>query len=308
MRYAAVTLSLDWTMKKTTKQSPKRTAKVAPPPSPTYSAPALEKGLDILEVLCRSNVPLSQTLIAAELGRSVSELYRMLACLVHRGYVLNIDDTYTITTKLFELAHSNPPTNRLLIEAEPIMQELSSELGQSCHLTVYNQGRQIVIAKVDSPSGMGYSLRVGAELDVLVSASGRALLAFQDRETTELRIRESVRRRPEHSSIDIDAILESVRRRGFESIVSLQIKGLHAVGYPIFDTQHRAIASLTVPYAERLDLNNRKTVSDVELALGKAARALSARMGWRDGASSGFLADLTDTSIIPGGRQRAIRR
>jgi DNA-binding IclR family transcriptional regulator len=297
-------------MKKTTKlaKSPARTAKAAPPSGPAYSAPALEKGLDILEVLCRSNVPLTQSEIAEELGRSVSEIYRMLTCLIHRGYVLNISDTYAITTKLFELAHSNPPTNRLLLEAGPIMQELSSELEQSCHLTVYNQGRQIVIAKVDSPSGMGYSLRVGAELDVLVSASGRALLAFQDRETTELRIRESVRRRHEHSSIDIDAILESVRKRGFESIVSLQIKGLHAVGYPIFDTQHRAIAALTVPYAERLDLNNRKTVKDVEVALGRAARTLSERMGWRDGVSSGFLREPTDTSIISKGRQRAIRR
>jgi DNA-binding IclR family transcriptional regulator len=297
-------------MKKTTKltKSPRRVAKAAPPSGPTYSAPALEKGLDILEVLCRSNVPLSQTSIAEELGRSVSELYRMLACLVHRGYVLNISDTYAITTKLFELAHSNPPTNRLLLEAGPIMQELSSELEQSCHLTVYNQGRQIVIAKVDNPGGMGYSLRVGAELDVLVSASGRALLAFQDRATTELRIRESVQRRHEHSNIDIDAILESVRKRGFESIVSLQIKGLHAVGYPIFDTQHRAIAALTVPYAERLDLNNRKTVKDVEVALGRAARTLSERMGWRDGVSSGFLREPTDTSIISKGRQRAILR
>ena len=151
-------------MKKTTKlaKSPGRTAKAAPPSGPTYSAPALEKGLDILEVLCRSNVPLSQTSIAEELGRSVSEIYRMLTCLIDRGYVLNISDTYAITTKLFELAHSNPPTNRLLLEAGPIMQELSSELEQSCHLTVYNQGRQIVIAKVDNPGGMGYSLRVGA--------------------------------------------------------------------------------------------------------------------------------------------------
>ena len=297
-------------MKKATKvmKSPRRIAKAAPPSGPIYSAPALEKGLDILEVLCRSNVPLSQTSIAEELGRSVSEIYRMLTCLIHRGYVLNVSDTYAITTKLFELAHSNPPTNRLLLEAGPIMQELSSELEQSCHLTVYNQGRQIVIAKVDNPGGMGYSLRVGAELDVLVSASGRALLAFQDPETTELRIRESVRRSHEHASIDIDAILESVRKRGFESIVSLQIKGLHAVGYPIFDTQHRAIAALTVPYAERLDLNNRKTVKDVEVALGRAARTLSERMGWRDGVSSGFLREPTDTSIISKGRQRAIRR
>jgi DNA-binding IclR family transcriptional regulator len=289
-----------------TTRSSTKAAKAAPPRGPTYSAPALEKGLDILEALCRSNVPLSQTLIAEELGRSVSEIYRMLTCLVDRGYVLNINDTYAITTKLFELAHSNPPTNRLLLEAGPVMQELSSDLEQSCHLTVYNQGRQIVIAKVDNPGGMGFSLRVGAELDVLVSASGRALLAFQDQETTELRIRESIHRRPEHANIDINAILEAVRKRGYESIVSLQIKGLHAVGYPIFDTQHRAIAALTVPYAERLDLKNRKTISEIELALGKAAQALSERMGWRGG-SPKLLPDLNRSIVAAEGRHAGRR-
>ena len=114
----------------------------------------------------------------------------MMTCLVDRGYLANVDDKYVVTTKLFELAHLNPPTHRLLVEAIPIMQRLSSELDQSCHLTVYNQGRQIVIAKVDAPSGMGFSVRVGAELDVLVSASGRVLLAFQDGETRKLRIEE----------------------------------------------------------------------------------------------------------------------
>jgi DNA-binding IclR family transcriptional regulator len=268
-----------------TKSTTKR-AKVAEPTGPTYSAPALEKGLDILEMLCGSNVPLSQTAIAEQLDRSVSEIYRMLACLVHRNYVVNVSDTYAITTKLFELAHSNPPTNRLLAEAGPIMQELSSDLQQACHLTVYNRGRQIVIAKVDNPGGMGFSIRVGAELDVLVSASGRALLAFQDAETIELRIKESIQRSPHHSAAEIRPVLKSIRARGFESMVSLQIKGLYAVSYPVLDTQNRALAALTVPYAERLDQHSRKTVPEIEVALGRAARALSERMGWRDRAAS----------------------
>ena len=55
----------------------------------------------------------------------------MLICFVSRNYLVNINDTYAITTKLFELAHSNPPINRLLAEAEPIMQEPSSDSGAS---------------------------------------------------------------------------------------------------------------------------------------------------------------------------------
>jgi DNA-binding IclR family transcriptional regulator len=258
-------------------RKPKKAA--AEPEGRAYAAPALEKGLDILEMLCRSEQPLSQTQIAQELGRSVGEIYRMLACLVSRNYVVQIGDSYTITTKLFELSHVNPPTHRLLFEATPIMQTLSSELDQSCHLTVYNQGRQVVISKVDAPSGMGFSVRVGAELDVLVSASGRVLLAFQSPETRKLWLAESVQRRPNHAEPRIERILDSVRACGFASIASVQVRGLLAVSFPILDLQGHAIAALTVPYAERIDQRQRKTIPQVEKALGVAARTLTARIG-----------------------------
>lgn len=253
--------------------------KAADPEGPTYAAPALEKGLDILELLCRSETPLSQKEVALQLGRTVGEIYRMVTCLVERGYLAILDDKYVVTTKLFELAHLNPPTHRLLVEAVPIMQRLSSELDQSCHLTVYNQGRQIVIAKVDAPSGMGFSVRVGAELDVMVSASGRVLLAFQDGETRKLRIEESIRRRPDHADVQINMTLETVKARGFESIPSAQVRGLYAVAFPILDRQSRAIAALTVPYAERIDQIHRKSIAMIEDLLGASARTLTTRVG-----------------------------
>jgi DNA-binding IclR family transcriptional regulator len=253
--------------------------RAAEPEGTAYSAPALEKGLDILELLCRSEIALSQKEIAQRLGRSVSELYRMVACLVERGYVVNVDDRFQITTMLFELAQLNPPTHRLLVEATPLMQKLSSDLDQSCHLTVYNAGRQIVVSKVDAPSGMGFSVRVGAELDVLVSASGRVLLAFQDRETRQMRMEESLRRRPDHADPQIDATLDTIKVRGFEAMPSVQVRGLYAVSFPILDSQSHAIAALTVPYAERIDQIHRKSIAMVEEMLGSAAQALSTRLG-----------------------------
>jgi DNA-binding IclR family transcriptional regulator len=246
---------------------------------PAYVAPALEKGLDILELLSGSETPLTQKEIAKLLGRSVGEIYRMITCLVERGYIASDSERYHVTTKLFELAHKSPPLHRLLIEAFPLMQKISNDLDQSCHLTVYNRGRQVVISKVDAPSGMGFSVRVGAELDVLVSASGRALLAFQDSETRALRIAESLNRRPDHADPQINTILEQIKLRGFESIASAQVRGLFAVSYPICDPQGIAIAALTVPYAERIDVVLRKPIKMVEELLGESARELSRRIG-----------------------------
>jgi DNA-binding IclR family transcriptional regulator len=245
-----------------------------------YSAPALEKGLDILEVLCKSDVPLSQKEIANRLGRSLGEIYRMVSCLVERNYVSQVDESsYAITTKLFELSHVNPPTHRLLFEAMPLMQRLATELDQSCHLTVYSQGKQLVLAKVDAPSGMGFSVRTGSALDVLISASGRVLVAFQNSETIQHWIEESVLRRPEQANPRINSTLEKIRKAGFESSPSVQVRGLYAVSFPILDTRGHALAALTVPYAERIDQLKRKSISQVTKLLGSAAHTLSEKVG-----------------------------
>jgi DNA-binding IclR family transcriptional regulator len=144
---------------------------------------------------------------------------------------------------------------------------------------VYGQGKQVVLFKVDTPSGMGFAVRAGAELDVLISASGRVLLAFQDEETRTLRIEESLQRRPEQADPQIDRTLASIRTVGYESIPSVQVRGLYAVSFPILDAQGCAIAALTVPYAERIDQIQRKSIPEVTEALGLAARTLSTRIG-----------------------------
>ncbi|RYF10482.1 MAG: IclR family transcriptional regulator [Oxalobacteraceae bacterium] len=248
---------------------------------PAYSAPALDKGLDIIELLNATELPLSQREIAQRLDRSVGEIYRMLTCLVRRGYISQVGDSYAATTKLFELAYQRPPTHRLLTESRPIMEKLADTLEQSCHLTVYGQGKQVVIAKVDGPTGMGFAVRVGAELEVLISASGRVLLAFQDYETRNWRISETLARRPEHEDGQTNDILSTITGRGYEAAPSTQVRGLFAVSFPILDTQGHAIAALTVPYAERIDQTQRTSITDVIEALGDAAHRLSQRVGGR---------------------------
>jgi len=50
-------------------------------------APALEKGLDLLEALAGASRGLSQKQLAERVGRSVGEIFRMLVALERRGYV-----------------------------------------------------------------------------------------------------------------------------------------------------------------------------------------------------------------------------
>ncbi|MEM9965701.1 MAG: helix-turn-helix domain-containing protein, partial [Asticcacaulis sp.] len=106
--------------------------------SPKYRAPALEKGLDVLELLAANKRPMTLSQISTRLDRSVSELFRMVQVLEHRGYVAPSakGDGLELTNKLFSLGMSRGPSQNLLASALPLMQALSEQVRQSVHLAI----------------------------------------------------------------------------------------------------------------------------------------------------------------------------
>lgn len=143
-----------------------------------YRAPALEKGLDILELLARSSSPLTTSQMAFQLGRSVSELFRMVLALEYRGYIAQAADGrdgYSLTNKLFTLGISQGTAKTLLEVALPAMKELSRDLGQSCHLVVPSGNQIVVIARQESPMDLGFSVRVGYRRHLIDTSSGALL-------------------------------------------------------------------------------------------------------------------------------------
>lgn len=244
----------------------------------TYSAPALDKGLDILEVLSRSENGLTQQEIAAQLDRKLGEIYRMLNCLVQRDYVSNYGNVYTITSKMFQLSHFHPPTYRLLTEALPIMEELSRAISYPCDLRVYNNGFQTVIASIQPPNGLGFMTRVGSEIEVAPSASGMILIAFQDSTIKEIRIKESLLNKTVAEIETFRASLNEVVSNGFASIKSKQYEGLHAISFPILDMNGNAVAAMTVPMLARIDGTKQYSVKQVEDSLRQSVSKLSRKI------------------------------
>src|SRR5256885_17271743 len=94
-----------------------------------YPTPALEKGLDILELFASEPTGLTKSEVARSLDRTVSEIFRMLVCLEERGYISQSKDgeRFCLTLRLFKLAHEYPPTKRMITEALPIMQQATHE-------------------------------------------------------------------------------------------------------------------------------------------------------------------------------------
>lgn len=251
--------------------------------TPRYHAPALEKGLDILELLADRPEGLAQSEIARALDRSVGEIFRMLACLVDRGYVTiqRPGDRYFLSLKLFELAHRHEPLQNLIGSALPLMRELADRVHQSCHLTIVESGHGVVVAQVNAPGEIGFSVRTGTLVNLLSTASGRVLLAFQP-ETDRKRIlsiepgsREGIELR-----LQDDGMLARVRERGYEDLASTCIRGVHDLAFPVLDPRACAVAAITMPFIERLDVED-VSLDDARDALGEVAARLSEALGAR---------------------------
>lgn len=145
-----------------------------------YQAPALAKGLEVLEFLSGQTEPHAVPELARALGRSRNEIYRMVIVLERSGYLLRTDtDRFLLTRKLFDLGMRAPPQQNLLIRALPQMERLSQETFQSCHLTVASGSDIVVVARIESPDTLGFSVRIGYRRPINQSTSGRVLYAWQ---------------------------------------------------------------------------------------------------------------------------------
>ena len=247
-----------------------------------YTAPALEKGLDLIELLAAEQHGLTQQEIARRLGRTATELFRMLDVLVRRGYLVRQPDGgYALTLRLFEVAHRHPPVDRLLDAALPHMQALARSVRQSNHLSLHHDRRLVVLARVESPDPISYSVRPGTHFpfhDDRVSA--RVITAFETDERRAACVDELLgsARPPKARRETLDQRLRTIRERGYDEGPSDTIPGVTDICLPIFD-HLGVVAALNVIFLQQRD--TRTTIPQARAALIRTSKAISRNLGSR---------------------------
>lgn len=223
--------------------------------APKYRAPALEKGLDILELLSEARAPMNASQIAGRLGKSVSELFRMMQVLEYRGYIAPHEsgDGYVLTDRLFALGLKKAPTKSIIAAALPVMEKLAERIGQSCHLVVASGDQIVVVARVECPGDLGFSVRVGYRRKIVEATSGLILYGFQPPEAQQVwraRLAESIE--PEKLEAFVRRAGEAAER-GFVMAKSDFVHGVTDVSAPVMGPRG-ALAALTAPFLFRMAL------------------------------------------------------
>ena len=243
-----------------------------------YRAPALDKGLDILELLARTDDGLSQAEIAKALARSPNEIYRMLDRLLRRDFVRRTpEDRYEITLKLFELAHAKPPLHRLISQATPVLRRFSVQAEQAVHLVVQDRNTLVVVAQFDGPGYWNVSIRVGSRIRPFNTGSGHVFLAFATPEERAMMLEAQEPGNPQKMPPGLETRLAGIAAQGYESMPSAQTAGVFNLSVPIFGPMGGILAVVTCPYTQRLDRSDAPDMQQALDLLQAAGRELSRR-------------------------------
>ena len=226
---------------------------------PKYSAPALEKGLDIIEYLSGRDEGENLTSIASGIGRSNSEIFRMLSVLEQRGFVdrLPESDRFLLTDKLFQLGLNRPRKKNLMQIAIPAMEEFARECRNACHLSVRSGNEIVVVTRVESPINVGIAVRVGHRLPMAQAPSGRCIAAFSRPDEIEAIVCGVKKCEGARKAHEFRSAIKEIRRLGYSLMKDGFSLGVTGVSAPVLDLDNQqCIAAMTSPILHYVHLKN----------------------------------------------------
>lgn len=229
-------------------RAPARAGKSAAATS--YSVPALDKALDVLELMSELSQPVTPSQIAQHLGRSLQEVYRIVLVLEARGYIIRPPgaEALVLSTQLYGLATRFPPFRRVVDVAQPIINSLAITSGEAVHLAVLDGLRMCIIAQVDSPQPIGVRLRVGVHSPAILGSSGRTLVAFQPPSVREWFLEQAATHLKADEMAYATGRVERIIDTGCEIAEGRLLPGVIDISFPVLDHSGTALAAVTVPY------------------------------------------------------------
>ena len=253
-------------------------------PKTSYSAPALEKAVEILELMAEHPDGMLVSEMSVALGRSVGELFRIVVVMERLGLLRRSTrtDRYTVAYRLLDLAYRATPAQNLVGAALPEMKALAFATGQSCHLVVASAGEGLVIAREQQPGVRGFSLRVGAHVDIIQSCSGQVILAFATDQAADQMI--SALEAARSQTIDRDWLAKrraETRARGYELRQSPITYGVTDISYPVLGFDGTIVAALTIPFLELIDGSQKVDQDAARELLAQAVATISDTLGFQ---------------------------
>jgi IclR family acetate operon transcriptional repressor len=214
------------------------------------SVQSVDRALDLLAVLARSDVPMGVGEVADATGLPQGTAHRLLRSLQVRGYVRHDSSRkYSVGTAALRLGEA--AQRSLARSARPYLAELVAFSGETANLAVLEGDDVVYVAQVPSPHTLRMFAEVGRHVPPHSTAVGKVLLAAMpaDRAFAVLR-RAGLPRHTERTITDLDEFAEEMgltRGRGWAVDEGEQELGVRCVAVPVGAAEVYAAISLSGP-------------------------------------------------------------
>lgn len=145
-----------------------------------YSAPAVEKVLNIIELMAHDNKGYTVTEICDKLSMSVNSGFRIFKELERKKYVVKdvYDSKYILTPKLYFLGNSMKSSVGLVEMAQPVLRRINALSRETVILTILGENNStLVVDQIASPEPIKFLSNIGYSYDSYCSAMGKVLLS-----------------------------------------------------------------------------------------------------------------------------------
>ena len=243
---------------------------------------SVERALNILELLSKTQTPLGVIEISDALGINRTTVYGLLNTLIKKDYVLrsDINSKYVISGKMYNISYSYPNRLPVVRYASSYMLELANRFNATVHLGTFSIRNDVLLVKAQFPRNI-QNIRSGSLFPVHASGLGKVILAYLPENTRESVLASCDMRAYTRRTITDKEVLrrelKQIRSQGYGRDLEEYLEGTTCVAFPIFNDKNEIAAAMSISGApDHID-------PQLELIISEGLRCskqCSIDMGW----------------------------
>ena len=240
------------------------------------------KALTLLEIVADMTRPANVNELSSKTGFDRATVYRLLMTLSEAGYIIHNPDTkrFELGYKVVTLARSKLQEDQEIESIRDVMRQISLKSTEACHYTMLENDECIITLRERGRQLVMVDFAVGSRSDLYCTASGKAMLAFQDMRVIQRYLGKKfvqLTKATLTSPDDLRRELKTIRSSGVAYDNEELMVGLRCLAAPVFESDGSVTSSIAMsgPCNRYTDAR----ILELEKILREGARELSRRRG-----------------------------
>ena len=216
-------------------------------------APALDRGLTILEYVMRADHPASMKEISKAMSIPPASAFRLVKTLVQRGYLEEANTSqqfYLPGNKMFQMVQFYQLNHSLHSVSRAAMRELAERTGQTAQLAVLSGASVMYIEQAIPKEPVSIVAPLHSFIPINVSAAGKILCSYlTDEDLKAFLTPENLQKKAKNTISDRDALAKEIRqsrKRGYAIDIEEFARGIGCVAGAVWDSHNRCVGAMGV--------------------------------------------------------------